>query len=287
MLEKICGMRVKNTYKGPAALLAEVEDEQGNQNIALVFQEEYHEHPLLNDSLSGIMSFLNNPVIPGIADLIQHDKGKGSFVFNTGPCISIAQIIRRMGDAGITPGPRAGLEFMERAGRILTDTSEYTINTFAVGSHGSLNPWRILSRRNGAIQIIGYAIPQVEMKDFHRDPNNIPREDSFRYCPPERVSNHPEDLSSDIFVLALIAFEIMVTRPVYDGTVDDIRQKAVRGEASRQLMNYQSVLPKYVRNFLAKALKGDRRHRFTSSQAFFSELESILRRPDLPGISFN
>ena len=42
MLEKICGMRVKNTYKGPAALLAEVEDDQGNQNIALVFQEEYH-----------------------------------------------------------------------------------------------------------------------------------------------------------------------------------------------------------------------------------------------------
>ena len=287
MLEKICGMRVKNTYKGPAALLAEVEDDQGNQNIALVFQEEYHNHPLLNDSLSGIMSFLHNPVIPGIADLIQHEKEQGSFVFNTGPCISIAQIIRRMGDAGITPGPRAGLEFMERAGRILTDTSEYTINTFAVGSHGSLNPWRILARRNGAIQIIGYAIPQVEMKDFHRDPNKIPREDSFRYCPPERVSNHPEDLSSDIFVLALIAFEIMVTRPVYDGTVDDIRQKAVRGEASRQLMNYQSVLPKYVRNFLAKALKGDRRHRFTSSQAFFSELESILRRPDLPGMSFN
>ena len=280
-------MRVKNTYKGPAALLAEVEDDQGNQNIALVFQEEYHGHSLLNDSLTGIMSFLHNPVIPGIADLIQHEKGTGSFVFNTGPCISIAQIIRRMGDAGVTPGPRAGLEFMERAGRILTDTSEYTINTFAVGSHGSLNPWRILSRRNGAIQIIGYAIPQVEMKDFHRNPNNIPREDSFRYCPPERVSNHPEDLSSDIFVLALIAFEIMVTRPVYDGTVDDIRQKAVRGEASRQLMNYQSVLPKYVRNFLAKALKGDRRHRFASSQAFFSELESILRRPDLPGMSFN
>lgn len=287
MLEKICGMRIKNTYKGPAALLAEVEDDQGNQNIALVFQEEYHEHPLLNDSLSGIMNFLHNPVIPGIADLIQHEQGKGAFVFNTGPCISIAQMIRRMGDAGITPGPRAGLEFMERAGRILTDTSEYTINTFAVGSHGSLNPWRILSRRNGAIQIIGYAIPQVEMKDFHRDPNNIPREDSFRYCPPERISNHPEDLSSDIFVLALIAFEIMVTRPVYDGTIDDIRQKAVRGEASRQLMNYQSVLPKYVRNFLAKALKGDRRQRFSSSQAFFSELESMLRRPDLPGMSFN
>ena len=87
MLEKICGMRVKNTYKGPAALLAEVEDEKGNQNIALLFQEEYHQHPLLNDSLSGIMSFLHNPVIPGIADLIQHEKGKGAFVFNTGPCI--------------------------------------------------------------------------------------------------------------------------------------------------------------------------------------------------------
>ena len=287
MLEKICGMNVKNTYKGPAALLAEVEDDQGNQNIALVFQEEYHNHPLLNDSLSGIMSFLHNPVIPGIADLIKHEKGTGAFVFNTGPCVSIAQLIRRMGDAGLTPGPRAGLEFMERAGRILTDTSEYTINAFAVGSHGSLNPWRILARRNGSIQIIGYAIPQVEMREFHRDARNIPREDSFRYCPPERISNQPEDLTSDIFVLALIAFEIMITRPVYDGSIDDIRQKAVRGEAARQLFNYQNMLPKYVRDFLTKALKVDRKHRFSSSQAFFSELESILRRPDLPGMSFN
>ena len=42
MLEKICGMRVKNTYKGPAALLAEVEDEQGNQNKQLLLESSGH-----------------------------------------------------------------------------------------------------------------------------------------------------------------------------------------------------------------------------------------------------
>ena len=78
----------------------------------------------------------------------------------------------------------------------------------------------------------------------------------------------------------------MVTRPVYDGTVDDIRQKAVRGEASRQLMNYLKCSSQVCSKLLSKALKGDRRHRFFFS-GFFSELESILRRPDLRGMSFN
>ena len=72
MLEMICGMHVKNTYKGPAALLAEVEDDQGNQNIALLFQEEYHHHPLLNDSLSGIMSFLHSFLVELNLDTTQH-----------------------------------------------------------------------------------------------------------------------------------------------------------------------------------------------------------------------
>ena len=112
MLSTICGMSVKNTYKGPAALLADVEDDDGNQNIALVFEDQYHQHPLLNDSLVGVIPFLENPIIPGIANLLYHEKG--AFVFNTGPCISIASLIRRMKDAGITPGPRAGLEFMAR-----------------------------------------------------------------------------------------------------------------------------------------------------------------------------
>jgi len=278
-------MNVKNTYKGPAALLADVEDDQGNQNIALIFEDQYHSHPLLNDSLQGVIPFLENPIIPGIANLMHHEKG--AFVFNTGPCVSIANLIRRMKDAGITPGPRAGLEFMERAAHILVDTSEYTIKAYAVGSHGSLNPWRILTRRDGSIQIIGYAIPQVEMRDFHHDPRNIPREDSFRYCPPERISNRPEDISSDLFVLALIAFEIMVCKPIYDGKVDDIRQKAIRGEVDRQLFQYVKEIPNPVREFLSKVLRENPAQRYHSLTAFWTDLEGLLRHPKLPGMSFN
>ena len=285
MLRTICGMSVKNTYKGPAALLADVEDDDGNQNIALVFEDQYHKHPLLNDSLVGVIPFLENPIIPGIANLLYHEKG--AFVFNTGPCLSIASLIRRMKDAGITPGPRAGLEFMERSAHILVDTSEYTLNAYAVGSHGSLNPWRMLTRRDGSIQVIGYAIPQVEMRDFHSDPQNVPREDSFRYCPPERISNRPEDVGSDLFVLALIAFEIMVCKPIYDGTVDEIRQKAIRGEVDRQLFQYAQQIPKPVREFLSKVLKDNPMQRYRSLSAFWSDLEGLLRHPQLPGMSFN
>ncbi|MEC7983850.1 MAG: hypothetical protein VX278_01720 [Myxococcota bacterium] len=286
-MDRICGMQVKGTYKGPASLLADVVDDDGKHKIALVFKEEYHDHPLLNDSIRGILPFLESPYIPGLADLIRHEEGKGTFVFNTGKCMSIAEMVRKMSDVGIQPGPRAGLELIEKASRILVEASDYTIQSYAVGSHGSLTPWRMLVRRNGSVLIIGYAIPQIEIKDFHRDETLVPREDSFRYCPPERISNSPEDVSSDLFALSLIAFEMMTTRPVYDGSVDEIRQKAVRGEAARQLYYYQDVIPKPVRDFLGRALKPKRNNRFPSAAAFRAELDALMRRPDIGGMSLN
>ena len=105
---------------------------------------------------------------------------------------------------------------------------------YAVYSHGGLTPWRILLKKSGQIEVIGYALPQVELYDFLQG-GEMPREDSFRYCPPERLRRENEDLDSDIYALALIAFELMTSRPIYDGTVDMIHQNNTRRSVTSDL----------------------------------------------------
>ena len=141
---------------------------------------------------------------------------------------------------------------------------------YAVYSHGGLTPWRILLKKSGQIRVIGYALPQVELYDFLQG-GEMPREDSFRYCPPERLRRENEDLDSDIYALALIAFELMTSRPIYDGTVDMIHQKTIRGEGVTSDLPIR--LPKSVQNILNRALHPDRESRYERMDELSHEIE--------------
>ena len=128
-----------------------------------------------------------------------------------------------MGESG---GVRAGLELMFACGQILVgaDTGEAE----GVYSHGGLTPWRVMLRKDGQVLVVGYLLPQVEILEFHADLTGT--RGLLPYCPPERMEAAAEDISSDLFGLTLIAFELITGKPVYDGLVDDIRQQAARGE---------------------------------------------------------
>ena len=69
----------------------------------------------------------------------------------------------------------------------------------------------------------------------------------------------------------------MISRPIYDGTVDMIHQKTIRGEVSRQI--FQSGLPKSVQNILNRALHPDRESRYERMDEFIYEIERALSVP--------
>ena len=282
-MDELYGMKVTRRFSGPAAKLIDLVDDHARHHIAIHFYEDYHDHPALNDSLYTVLDFLQSPMLAGIAPLIEHDEQKGAFIFSTGKCWSVAEVIRVCADLGFQPGARAGLELMAEVGRILRDASQMAQN-YAVYSHGGLTPWRILLKKTGQAEIIGYALPQVELLEF-LEGGDPPREDSFRYCPPERLKKEPEEVDSDFYSLALIAFELMTTQPIYDGTVDMIRQKAARGEASRQI--YQANFPAPVRDLLLKTLHAERRGRFESGQDFLANVERVLTLPMVEGFSLS
>lgn len=270
--------------RGPGSDLVELDSPKGLKHTAVQFHPEYRSHNAINDALSVVRGFLESPMVTGLVELVRDDPNEGAFIYPTGQVWSVAEVIRTMADLGEPAGVRAGLELMFAAGRILVEAADTGANQ-GVYSHGGLTPWRCMLRRNGEVLIIGHALPQVEILLFHEDPSRIPREDSFRYCPPERMESAAEDVSSDLFGLTLVAFELMTGKPVYDGLVNDIRQQAARGEGSRRLYRFREILPQRVRDLLSTAMKPATSDRFSSGEEFLTEVRAVLSSADATGPS--
>lgn len=269
---------------GPASDLVEVQDEDGVVHTAIVFHEQWRDHSAITDALGVILGFLESPLVTGLVELVGHSPEEGAFLYPTGQVRSVSDLVRALSDCGQVGGVRAGLELMYTAGQILTEGAEAG-EPQGVYSHGGLTPRRIVIKEDGQVMILGYGLPQVEILQFHEDSAQVPREDSFRYCPPERIDARPENLSSDLFGLALIAFELMTGKPVYDGLVNDIRQQAARGEGSRRLFRFREVLPDGVRDLLIKVLRPDLDARYESGEDFLSDVHTLLSDRSVPGSS--
>jgi hypothetical protein len=284
-METLAGFqRTGRVTRGPASELIELLDDNGFPHTAISFYPQYRDHAAIGAALEVVKGFLEAPYVTGLVELVEHLPEEGTFVYATGECWSVYEVIRKLADMGHTAGVRSGLELLFAAGQILIEAAE-SGEAHAVYSHGGLTPWRVMLKADGLVQIIGHAVPQVEILQFHQDPDEIPKEDAFRYCPPERMDAEDEDLSSDLFSLALIAFELMTGRPVYDGLVNDIRTQAARGEGSRRLFRFKDQLPAAALDLLRVCLKPDIDHRYADGDEFLAAVQKVLASPEAVGPS--
>jgi len=273
--------RTGRVTKGPGSDLVELVDDGGLRHTAVVFHDVYRGHPAIGPALDVIVGFLEAPYVTGLVELVDRPE-EGAFVYPTGEAVSVYELVRGLADAGETGGVRAGLEILYAAGEILVEAAEAG-EPHGVYSHGGVTPWRVLIKPDGQVEVIGHALPQVEILHLQDHPDDVPREDSFRYCPPERLEGSSEDLSADLFTLALVAFEVMTGRPVYDGLDDEIRTRASRGETSQRLFRFKDKLPQPVRDLLRLTLKPTPEDRFESGEAFLEAVKTTLGHDDVSG----
>ena len=284
-METLAGFqKTGRVTRGPASDLIELVDEEGFPHTAIAFHAQYRDHPAIGAAFEVVKAFLEAPYVTGMVELVDHVPEEGAFIYPTGESWSVHEVIRKLADMGQTAGVRAGLELLYAAGQVLIEAAE-SGEAHGVYSHGGLTPWRVLVKADGQVQIIGHAVPQVEILQFHADPEEIPKEDAFRYCPPERMEAQDEDLSSDLFSLSLIAFELMTGRPVYDGLVNDIRTQAARGEGSRRLFRFKEQLPGAALDLMRTCLKPDPEHRHEDGDEFLQAVQKVLAGADAMGPS--
>ena len=284
-MDPILGMeQTGRRISGPAYDLVEVQSSKGLKHTAICYHDEFIEHPALLADLKEFGKFMESPGVTGLVELADKDDKEGQYLYPTGTAWSVAEVIRAYADLGETCGLRAGLELAYVASQILQEAEEKAAE-FELYNHGSLSPWSLMIKADGQVQIIGYGFPQVEVLDFLEDETLMPKEDAFRYAPPERLADEGEDLSSDLFSLSLVALELMTGRPVYDGLINDIRQQATRAEGAYRLYKWRNLLPEQVREALGRALKYDPDARYNSATEFVYAVHDLLGTPDIEGRS--
>jgi hypothetical protein len=269
----------------PAVDLIEVTGPNGLKHQALVHHERWRGHNLITHELKGKLAFMEKPEVTGLVRLAAHDLAMGAFAYPTGTVWTVSEIVRTYVDNGAAPGVKAGLELCYLVGEYLTEAADAAAPQGIVG-HGNVNPWTIVLKGDGQPLLAGYGLPQVELLAWRDDPHRLQLvEDSFRYAPPERIETGEEDLSSDLFSLVLVALELMVGRPVYDGVLADVKQQATRGEGMRRLYQWREKLPQNVREVMGRALKPDPDTRFPGGLDLVYAVHDLLGSIDVEGPS--
>lgn len=282
-METIAGLRTTGRrVGGPTADLVEVSLDDGSRQTALVFHPEYRDPRRLLASQTSL-SFLAEPKTEGIAPLLQHRPEEGVFVYGTGRCWSMAEVVRIFSDRGASAGVRAGLELCYLVGQALVDAAE-AASPHGLYAHGSLDPRRIVFGPQGAPSVLGYGLIAVDFLE-QRDGRRPRDEDTVRYVAPECFDGAEPDLGSDLFTLALLGVELSLGRPVYDGLVEDIRRQAGRGEAHRRLYRWRDAFPEAVLEVYAQALKPDHDARFRNGVEYVYAFHDLLGSIDAEGPS--
>ena len=96
-----------------------------------------------------------------------------------------------------------------------------------------------------------------------------------------------EDFSSDLFAVALIGFEMMTTRPMYDGSISAIQESAQRADVSMRLNQAMVAgwLDPHTHDLLDQCLRFDGEDRFNSFTTAIRAGKALLRNQHLKGMS--
>lgn len=284
-METIAGMTVTGrTFPGPAADLVELDSDSGLKHTAICFHPEHRSDSALGAAMHDVGGFLEAPNVTGLVPLKRFARHEGAFIYPTGSVWSVAQIVRLFALDQRKCGLRAGLEFAYVVSQVLLEASEVG-GLHGIHAHGGLTPWRVMLKNDGQASVVGYGVPQVQLLAVV-DSKGIGglTADSFRYAPPERLAGEPEDLSSDLFSLSLIALEIITGRPVYQGTAEDVRFQAARAEGARRLYQWRHRLPEGVREVFGRALRYDRDSRHHDPEEFVYAVHEELSLPGVDGV---
>jgi hypothetical protein len=255
--------------RGPLSDLVELDDGSGGRLVAVCHHDEVRADPALTTGLDPVRDFLAFPMVEGLARL-EHARD-GVFGYAVPPDLRTVRELSGVFAEEGGGGEKASLELLAKGGAILVSAAEAAVDR-GLQSHGSLDPWRIAVSPAGQVVVLGYGLPSLDGLAFQADERNVPRPDSLRYFPPERLDGEPEDVSSDLYTLCLAAAELCVGVPVYDGP--DLLDQVSAGEAPERL----GAVPPGLASVIASMLAAFTDKRPRQRRAWLRQVEEAARR---------
>ena len=282
-MEQIAGMNITpRRVQGPGFELIGVEGEQGVGTAIWLPTSS----PCRAEGFSihePARAFLMRPAIAGMARLVAADREAQAVVYASGEVWSLAEVAAHLRRRSATPGLRAGIELAWRVADLLS-RAEREAQGLGLRGHGAIDPWRLALRADGQVLVLGYGLRTGHPE---RCCTGSELAEALRYAPPERLTGRPEDGTSDLFSLSLLALEWMVGEPVYSGTPEGIRAQVAEAEGDHRLYTWRERLPHEVFEVFGRAVRRDPDARWPDTTAYRDATRRLLSSPALEGPSLH
>ncbi|MCB9670492.1 MAG: hypothetical protein H6734_13525 [Alphaproteobacteria bacterium] len=235
--------------------------------IEVVFDASLRDHASLRNGIASFEGFARSPGTPLVAPLDDWSLEEARFAYATDAPVTLAEILAAQRARGEPCGVRAALETLQGVVAALT-AARPAAQRAGLQAHGNLNPWRIAIREDGTPTLLGYGLPDVELFAYLDEQQPGVSIDTLRYAPPERLDDQEEDPRSDLYTLAVVAAEMMLGRPVFDGTPTSVAERVIRGDAPELIEAIGGHLGEAILDLLCVATELDRSERFASLGEF-------------------
>lgn len=221
---------LKPTGRRVRGYISDLVELSGSRSLwtGIVYHEDYRDDAALEPAIARARAFVELPMVKGLAGLQAH--GPGVYLYDTGEVRCVREL---MGAAKKGVGWRAAVELVAEVARILAEANG---SDGSLPCHGNLDPHRILVDYDGAVQIVGYGLPRLDLLDFIDDASLVPHAEALRFTAPESLEGAVEDFSTDLFVLMLVAAELATGQPVFPGAnAKEVLAVSGDGEGRRAL----------------------------------------------------
>lgn len=155
-----------------------------------------------------------------------------------------------------------------------TKTDDFTDEPLGI-VHRDVSPQNILVSFEGEIKITDFGIASAENKLTETRPGVV--KGKYSYMSPEQVNAKPLDGRSDVFSLAIVAWECLAMKRLFSGQTEVESIKRVQNcEIRFDLRTLNPEVDEELYQIIMRGLTGDRTKRYQSAAAFEKDLLRYL-----------
>jgi serine/threonine-protein kinase len=167
------------------------------------------------------------------------------------------------------------LDIEERLGLMIdvVDAVAYAHENLVV--HRDIKPSNVLVTRDGKVKLLDFGIAKL----LANEPDNVTRTNAMtpRYASPEQLLGKPISVTSDIYQLGLLIYQVATNESLSDtDTLSDAIGRAAGRQSLTVPLSARRQLPKDLALVIEQCLRADPEERYRAASSLKADLQAIV-----------
>ena len=149
--------------------------------------------------------------------------------------------------------------------------------------HRDIKPSNILIDSHGRVRIVDFGLAAIRGSEHLTKTGSTLG--TIGYMSPEQIEGKDIDQRSDLFSLGVVLYEMIASRPPFEGDTEAATLKSILNDTPEPLARYKKDVPDELQRTVSKLLEKDVEMRYPNAAGIISDLKRLKRESELSTIS--